>query len=213
MHMIRALLADHRGAVALEALIVTPPLMLIGIAGLELTNRITTQSRVFEMAQIIADDASRAGNSLVLGQMPLRESDINDVLNGAMLQGQSIDFENNGRVILSSLEQDVSGRQTITWRRCKGKLAAGSDYANISNIPTPDARGILMRGKWVSAPPRGAVMVVELSYNYTPFMPIFPASLPSFGPEVFKAQAVRLVRDNRDLSGIAPDASAARCTS
>jgi hypothetical protein len=160
--MIRALLQNNRATASVELLLVTPPLLFLGWAGIELTHRITTQRAVSEIAQLVADNASRAGDSTALGQIPLRESDINDVLDGANLQGKSLDLEDKGRIILSSLEQDPSGRQIIRWRRCVGKAAAGSEHSNISNAPTKDPRGIQMRGKWVKAPPREALMVVEV---------------------------------------------------
>lgn len=210
MRLICQLVYNERGAAALEALIVTPPLMLIGLAGLELTNHISTQKRVSELAQIIADDASRAGDSTALGRMPLRESDINDVLDGANLQGRNIDLENNGRVILSSLEQDADGQQIIRWRRCSGKAAAGSAYANVSNALAGGGRGIEVRGKLVRAPARDAIMVVELYYDYAP---IIPFDLAGYNAQRFEAKAVRLVRDNRDLSKIIGNANAKRCTS
>ncbi len=207
--MIRALIQNNRAAASVELLLVTPPLLFLGWAGIELTHRITTQRAVSEIAQLVADNASRAGDSTALGQIPLRESDINDVLDGANLQGKSLDLEDKGRIILSSLEQDASGRQIIHWRRCVGKAAAGSEHSNISNAPTKDPRGIQMRGKWVKAPPREALMVVEVYYDYEP---IIEVEIAGYGKEQLAAQAVRLVRDNRDLSGIKSDANAARCT-
>ena len=103
--------------------------------------------------------------------MPLRESDINDVLDGANLQGRNVNLETNGRVILSSLEQNADGQQIIRWRRCSGKAAAGSAYANVSNALVGGGRGIEVRGKLVRAPARDAIMVVELYYDYAPIIP------------------------------------------
>jgi hypothetical protein len=87
--------------------------------------------------------------------------------------------------------------------------AAGSEYSNISNTPTRDPRGIQMRGKWIKAPPREALMVAEVYYDYEPIVEV---ELVGYGKEMLEAKAVRLVRDNRDLSGIKGDANAARCT-
>lgn len=207
--MIRTLLRNTCGSAGIEMLLVLPPLIFLGMAGLELTNRMLAQRAVIEIAQTLADNASRAGDSSALGRVPLRESDINDVFAGGRLQGRSIDIDNNGRIILSSLEQDASGRQIIRWRRCAGAAAAGSEYSNISNVPTRDPRGINMRGEWITAPPNDAVMIVEVYYDYAP---IIPLDLIGYGEQRIAANAARLVRDNRDLSGIKGDARAARCT-
>ena len=207
--MIRALFQNTRATASVELLIVMPPLLFVGWAGIELTHRITTQRAVAEIDQLVADNASRAGDSTALGPMPLRESDLNDVMEGAALQGKSLNIQQKGRIILSSLQQDAAGRQSIRWRRCIGMAAAGSEYSNISNTPTRDPRGIQMRGKWIKAPPREALMVAEVYYDYEPIVEV---ELVGYGKEMLEAKAVRLVRDNRDLSGIKGDANAARCT-
>ena len=211
MSLIRSILADTHGTAALEMLMVVPLMVGMTLAGVELTNNIITQKKVASLAQMVADNASRAGDSTALGLMPLRESDVNDVLDGAALQAKGLDLQRKGRIILSSLEQNAAtGQQTIRWRRCAGGAAAGSAYANVSNKPTKDPRGIEMRGKWVSAPRTDAVMVVEVYYDY---QPIFPLPVIGYDTQQFSTQAVRLVRDNRDLSSIKSNASASRCTS
>ena len=104
-------LRRHRSGVAMiEFALAAPLLMTAGLYGAETANQAITQMRLNQIAVMIADHASRVGENSPLAQAQVNESDINDVLYGAHLQGgHMLDFYEHGRVILSSLEV-VQGR-------------------------------------------------------------------------------------------------------
>ena len=108
-----------------------PILMGLAFGSVELTNLAIANMRVSQIAMTTADNVSRALQSVRLSPVVLREVDINDALIGAKVQGgDRLNILNTGRIILSSLQQDANGRQTIFWQRCKGMLNVTSAYGN-----------------------------------------------------------------------------------
>ncbi|MES3154206.1 TadE/TadG family type IV pilus assembly protein [Sphingomonas faeni] len=127
---------DQRAVALTEFAIVTPVLLLLGLGGLELANYVGANLRLSQIAMTVADNAGRIRTSI-------DEADINELMIGAKKIGEPIDFAENGRVILSDLEQrtNVAGgagtstptnpngyRQWIRWQRCAGALKVSSSY-------------------------------------------------------------------------------------
>ena len=115
-----------------------------------------------------------------------------------MEQGQSIDFEEKGRVILSSLERDpISGDQYIHWQRCRGSLSAASEYDNGDDLIFLDDLGITGLGKnsTITAQPGNAVMFVEVYYRYEGIF-----GLRYIGNPVMRKEAAYIIRDDRNLT-------------
>ena len=100
---------------------------------METANQAIVQMRVNQIAVLIADNASRVGENSLLGKAKIYESDINDVLYGAHVQGGGwFDFYDHGRVIFSSLEvvPGSADQQYIHWQRCMGELRHLSSYGH-----------------------------------------------------------------------------------
>ena len=224
---IRRIAFDQRGLALLEFALSFPLVLTIGGFGIELSNVALTNMRISQYALNLADAASRVGADVSGGVTQLREADINDVLQGARLQGLPILLGANGRIILSSLENtkqsyDTTYKQRIHWQRCFG-LQSGGDYtshygttpvtagstSDASNAGSDASAGMGETSNKVSSPKDNGVMFVEINYLYRPlFGNIF------ISPRIIRYSASMLVRDNRDYSKIynpSPSAVASQC--
>ena len=158
-----------------------------------------THMRISQVTVQIADNASRIGDTSTLQNRKIYESDITDLLFGANLHaGEATDIYEHGRVILSSLEED-DGRQIIRWQRCKGKNNVASSYGNEGDgdFGGPALPGMGPPGNRVRAPTDGAVIFVEVTYEYQPLI-----SDALVSERTISSVSAFIVRDDRDLSGI-----------
>lgn len=187
-----------------------PLLLTAGLYGAETANLALVHMKVSQLAIHVADNASRIGDTSQITNRQVFEADINDLLLGSNIQGgPSLNFYEHGRTIISSVEvYDSSvgcsggcphgphpdGTIYIHWQRAKGKKHWTSTYGDQADI-VPN--GIGPTGLEVKPDPAGAVIFVELAYDYQPLV-----SSRFFGPTTIKAIASFIVRDNRDLSGL-----------
>jgi hypothetical protein len=205
-----ARLGRDRSANSLIELAYALPIFLtLGMYGIELANMATVNMQVSQVAMALADNASRLGqaeNSVVTP--PISNADVDSVMSGAMKQGLSIDFSNNGRVILSSLQVDpATGRQYIQWQKCRGNLVHTSNYGpknyGLAGAVIP---GLGKTGQ-IRANPNSAVMFVEAYYTYKPLFGNMFVKNVQFGQE-----GAFIIRDKRDLTApAAPPAGMNDC--
>lgn len=201
MHLIRRLRragsrlqADQSGLAMLEFAMSLPVLLGVGAYGLETANLALAHMRVSQLALTIADNASRAGETSDLAEKTIDETDINEIFLGASLQGREI--LENGRVVLSSLERNTDGGQWIHWQRCVGLKNHPSEYGEQDEGKTGTSfLGMGPDETRVSAPANGAVMFVELTYEFKPLI-----SDHFLAPREIRHTAAFLVRERRDLS-------------
>lgn len=226
MHMMRRLLRDGSGASLIEFALALPVVFYMGGAGIEYTNMARVQMQISQITLDLADNASRVGLASNLAATQIRETDMNDVLAGARLQGNGLGLTTNGRVTISSLEMvqqsyDTVPVQRIHWQRCIG-LKSGSGYASsygttsatagtdatVANAGTTMATGMGDTGYKVNAPTGAGVMFVEVNYTYQPFFgTMFVAN------KLMHYSASFVVRDLRDYSQIYnPSPAATRMT-
>ncbi|MBA4752646.1 MAG: hypothetical protein H2055_10540 [Sphingopyxis sp.] len=204
----RRLAQSTRAAVMLEMAFAIPFLILVGFGGLEIANLTLTNTRVSQLALNTADNAARIAAGSNLTQPQIREVDINEVFAGAERQIAGLGFENNGRIILSSLQRNNDGGQTIKWQRCFGNLEAASAYGVEGTGATgTDFPGMGPVGREVTAAAGTAIMFVEVTYEYQPLL--FGAWL---GPRTVRSTAAYNVREARDLSGVKAPGTPATCT-
>jgi hypothetical protein len=191
--------AANRSGVALTEFALALPLLLTaGLWGTEAANLAITHMRVNQLAIHIADNAARIGDTSTLENRKIYESDINDLLLGSDLQARGLDFYDHGRTIISSLETlPDNGNQYIHWQRCMGLKKWNSTYGNAGDGSVTSLSGIGPPGEQVTAPPGGAVIFVEVAYDY---QPIVSARFVSSAP--ITAIAAFIVRDSRDLAQI-----------
>lgn len=178
-----------------EFALALPFMLTVMMTGAELTNFTTTKMRISQLALQVADNASRIGSGTVLATKTISEAQINDLLTGAGMQSGRLDVFSHGRIILSSLEPDPdnSGRYRIRWQRCRGSKSWTSHYGNAGDT---NLAGITVNGQLVTAPSNGAVMFVEIAYDYQPL--ISRAFMPW---QQVTETAAMAVRDQRDYTG------------
>lgn len=195
-------LRDTRGVAFVELAFIAPIILLLGVVGIEMANLAVTTMRVSQAAVHIADNASRIGDTDDLSARKVYEGDINDLFIGVRMQaGADLDIYENGRVIVSSLEENSDGGQWIHWQRCMGKKNVASAYgAEDTGASGTSFPGMGESGSEVTAADGQAVMYVEIEYDYTPlisngFTQMFLPSQP------IRAESAFYVRAARDLSG------------
>ena len=178
-----------------EFALIIPFFLTFSMWGIELANYQFQIMKVEQLAANVADNGSRIGDYSTLQNRKIYESDIDDLFVGASLAAGNIDLFNKGRIILSSLEVNSSGKQYIHWQRCVGKKAVSSSYGKEGDVLTN--AGIGPTGSQVPALPNDAVMFVELQYDYQPLI-----STTFVGTPILKSIASYTVRSSRDLSQV-----------
>ncbi|MCB2058908.1 MAG: pilus assembly protein TadE [Novosphingobium sp.] len=185
---------DKSGVALIEFAVALPVFIVLGMYGTELAYMATVNMEVSQMANSIADNASRLGQTDNSSVTPtVTETDIDSVMTGAIEQGSGISFEDNGRIVLSSLEVDSdTDEQYIHWQRCQGDLDEDSEYGEEGDVV---AEGMGQEGRRITAPSGSAVMFAEVYYNYSGiFGDMF------VGDVQFKQEAAFIVRDDRNLT-------------
>jgi hypothetical protein len=197
----RCLACDQSGAMMIEFAFTIPVFVLLSMTSLELVNLALAHMRVSQIAMTVADNLSRAKTSVPLGLPRLREVDVNDSLLGAGIQGSSLfDVLQNGRIIVSSLQRNSAGLQTIAWQRCKGTLDVASAYgAQGATQPSSGTSGFQGMGRSTSlvrAEANSAVIFAEVAYDDQPMIGEW-----LLGTIRLRKEAAYYVRDDRDLVG------------
>lgn len=201
---------DTSAVAMIEMGFALPALIFTSFAGLETANLMITHTRISSVALSVADNASRIAAGSALAQPQVREADINDVFLGAQNQSGDLDIRANGRIIISSLETNITGGQWIHWQRCYGNQPYASSYgAQGTGLVGNTFPGMGPAGREVTASDGAPVMFVEVYYDYRPFM--FGAWI---GDNLISYNAAFGVRDARDTSNIfnpSPAALVASC--
>lgn len=196
---LRDLLRNRDAIMLVEFAYSLPILMLLAFTSIELANLAISNMKVSQIAMTVADNLSRAKQSVPGGQPQLREVDVNDALLGARIQaGDRMDILGKGRIIVSSLQQNSSGRQRIFWQRCKGVLNKSSNYGaqGATEGTTAGFTGMGSNSPKVQAPAGNAIIFAEVTYNYEPLVGAW-----ALGTFQIRREAAFYVRDDRDLTG------------
>ncbi len=198
-----------------ELALILPVFTVLGMYGTELTYMQTVNMQISQLATSTADNASRIGQTNNSAVTPtVSELDINSIMFGARKQGSSYKFNENGRLILTSLEvHPATGKQWIHWQRCTGtKTTYTSRYGNDSTqngVNGAILSGMGQSSKIVSESGR-AVMYVEVIYQYKGIFGTLFVRNP-----VFRKEAAFTVRDSRNLlqssSGITGTGGTSNC--
>ena len=193
---LRALLRNRSGVALVEFALGAPFLLTAGLWGTEVANYALVNMKISQLAEHIADNASRVGDTSTLQNRRIYESDINEVIYGAQIQGGSkINLYDHGRVIISSLEVTANDQQYIHWQRCRGVKPVTSTYGTEGT--SLGTIGMGPAGNEVLAQQDDAVIFVEISYTYQPLV-----SAKFLGSLDIQSIASFTVRDKRDLARI-----------
>lgn len=209
-NLLRRLRRDTSAVTVIELGVSFPFLIIMSMGAMEMVNLGILHVRLNQLAISVADNASRAKQSVVGGAPMFREYDVNQVFRGAALSVEDLNFATNGRVILSSLETNSSGGQWIHWQRCWGSRTYASRYGTEGTGATgTSSAGMGLAGNKITVESPYAIMFVEIAYNY---QPMFFGTV--FRTKVLHKDAAMYVRDDRDLTQIynpAPTVTAATC--
>jgi hypothetical protein len=206
--ILQRLKRDGSGVAYVEFALAIPFFMGFGFTAIDLSRLALAHLKVSQIALNLADNVSRVG--ITANASDLSEADVNDAFEAVRDQGAGIRFVNNGRLILSSLENGPRDGQRIHWQRCIGlKSGAGYDSSygvatplttagintNAGNIGLSVPNGMGRPGAMVNAPTNSGVMFVEANYEFRPiFGPISGWAIPTTRIHYI---ASFIVRDNR----------------
>lgn len=205
-------LRSDTSAVAMVEFAFTAPLVLaLGMLGTETSYYVISHMKVSQIAMQVADSASRVGEQDVLVARKVYEGDINDVFIGAEKLGANLGIMANGRVILSSLQQNADGGQWIAWQRCRGAKVFNSTYGvEGDGASGTTLAGMGEAGKEITASAGTAVMFAEVSYTYDALTPF-----DFLDNQEITYTAAFNIRDSRDLTQLYqtdPASSVASCS-
>ncbi len=206
----RRLRRDRSGLAMVEFGFAAPLVLGMGMFGTDTAYLVITHLQVSQIAMQVADNASRIGERDMLVAQRVFESDVNETFVGAEKLGENISIFQQGRVIISSLQQNAVGGQTIRWQRCRGAKRYDSTHGVEGVGATGTAfPGMGAAGRQITASVGTAVMFVEIAYDYRSLTP-----LNLFNNQQIVYTAAFNVRDNRDLAQLynsTPAAPIARC--
>ena len=171
---------NERGVAMTEFALSLPILLGLLLYGLEVANYALAHMKVSRLASLTADNAARYQSSI-------DEADVRKLMLGAKLASEGIEFEEHGRLILSSVTQNAKQNgHWIRWQRCDGDLSVSSAYGaqdkgkNDTSLKTLD--GMIVA-------PSSNVMFAEAVYDY---QPLFSERL--LGPQRIRHQASFMAR-------------------
>lgn len=156
---------DRRGVAIIEFAIALPVLLTLVLVGLETANYVIASQRLSQIAAVVADTASR-------GATTIDDKQVNEIMAGAKMIGMPIKFAQNGRIILSDLEQSTSdtAKQWIRWQRCAGAKQVGSSYGAPTAMTSATMTAMGPTGNQIASQTGSAVMFVEVVYDYQPIV-------------------------------------------
>lgn len=186
---------DTSGVAMVEFALFLPVLLTAGLGSVELANYVVSHRAISDVTMAVSDNASRMGAQTTLSNKPVSEREINDVFIGAKLQAGKIDIKKNGRIILSSVQLNAQGGQTIKWQRCYGDKVFASSFGSEGMGAIGNAITAVGPSGGIVARPGTAVMLVQVAYDYQPIVKIGP-----LGAKQIVETAAFNVRDSRDLS-------------
>ena len=166
---LRKLRRDEGGVAFIEFAYAAPVFLVLVLVGLEVANLALAHMRVSHLAMTVADNSGRTTSGI-------DEAHVYEVFAGAEVIGESIEFQENGRLVLSSLEHNgkngTNEGQTVVWQRCWGALDIQSAYAEEGDGANGGslAQGLGPTGNKITALEDTAVMFVEATYNYQPLV-------------------------------------------
>lgn len=196
----RQLRRDRSGVAYIEFAFTAPIILGLGLLGTETAFFVITHMKVSQIAMQVADNTSRVGEQDVLNARKVFERDLNESFIGAEKLGEGIGIFQRGRVIVSSLQVNDEGGQTIAWQRCRGAKVYDSVYGLEGKGKSgKDFKGMGKPGRELTASNGTAVMFVEVAYDYDSLTPF-----DLFDGRVISYTAAYNVRDSRDLTQIYP---------
>ena len=186
--MLKKLRQSQSGVSIIEFALALPVFVLAIVGGVELAWQAIARQQIQKIAATTADNAARMRGAI-------DETDIDEIMTAAKLNGKELEIAKRGRLIISSFQRNPTNTgDWIRWQRCMGEKKYKSKYG-------PEGTGLLtstlmgLRGDSAMRPPPGvALMVAEISYDHEPLI-----SDHYFGKQTFTYETAFIVRDRNDL--------------
>ncbi|MEH3104636.1 MAG: pilus assembly protein [Sphingomonas phyllosphaerae] len=144
-------------------------LLPIALTGIELANFAVVTLRLNQLAMMVSDNVARYRGGI-------DEAQVDEVMTGVAFAGRGIDFGQQGRVIVSTVESNgQTGTQAgykISWQRCFGAMNVASSYG-LEGAGSSDAtlaNGIGPAANKVKPVNNTALIFAELRYTYRPIV-------------------------------------------
>ncbi len=195
-HRLRDLFADTTGIALTEFALILPIFLTFSVGFVELSNYVHAHTRVSQIALSVADNTGRIIQTI-------DNTDVDAAMIGARIAGESINFAQNGRVIVSMIEENgqtgANAGQRITWQRCFGLKNVASSYGleNAGATSATYATGFGPTGRKIISDndDDDGVMMVEVIYDYVPIFPVGQSLINGLRGKQIQATAVYPVRD------------------
>lgn len=196
--LLRSIVRDNSAVAMVEFAFTAPIVLGLGMMGTETAYFTITHMQMSQIAMQVADNASRVGETDVLTERKIYESDINGTFVGAEKLGDRYSIYERGRIVVSSLQHNGDDGQMIAWQRCRGAKQAASKYG-VEGVGADNNSFVGMGNpsKPITATSGTAVMFVEVFYTYNSLTPF-----ELFEGRELEYTAAFNVRDNRDLTQI-----------
>ena len=154
-NFIRRLRASEKGGVLIEAGLAIPILIVLLLAGFEISRLTLLNQKLDRAASSMAD--------LVSQSKDLTAAQLTDMFSAIQHVMEPFDVGGSGKVIVSSIGAVGANPTTIFWQRTgSGSIAATSQIGAEGATPTLPAGMTIVSGE--------GLIVAEIFYDYTPFV-------------------------------------------
>lgn len=180
---------NRRGVAFIEFALALPMFIGVTLVGLEVAWMALAQQKVNQLAALTADNAARVTGSI-------DETSITEIAEAARLNGEKLDFMDNGRLVISSIQlNEPRNGQWIRWQRCVGKRPLASRYGvEGKGRTTAVLDGIGTKAPKMKAGAGSAIIVAEVEYLYQPLI-----GEGFQEPKIMRAETAFVVRQRTDL--------------
>ena len=190
--LLRRFRDDRSGVAFIEFAYSLPILIPLTIFGLEAANLALVNMRVSQIATMVADNAARVRDRI-------DESDINNILLGAKLSGDSISLLEKGRVVIASVEDNIATTadttdSVVVWQRCDGVYAPSSTTTTQGGVYPG---GVGKTGNKIIPTTNAPIIFVEVYYEVPLLVPDFSSVM--FGDNrTIRYSSAFIIRDRND---------------
>lgn len=202
--MIKKLIKNTSGIALTEFALILPLFVFMVVGGMELAWEAVTRQKIQALASTSADNAARKRGVI-------DETDISEIIAAIKINGEGLDFEEEGRIIISSVQRNAANNGNwIRWQRCFGKKSRASNYGTQGKGQNNSSFSSISDDPNMRPPTGNAIIIAEIEYDHKPLV-----TDAYFGQRTFTYETVQIVRDRQDL-GIGnatniPASAQARC--
>ncbi|MBB5709099.1 TadE/TadG family type IV pilus assembly protein [Sphingomonas xinjiangensis] len=162
----RSLFTEKTGVTIVEFGLCLPLFVSLAMMGVETVNFAYAHQKMGDIATLTADNISRI-------RLGISEEDITETLNGIKQTAGNLNFPENGRIIVSSVQPvtnaaKVVANQKIRWQRCSGALNVTSSYGRQGDLL--GAAGMGPSDNKIAASEGSELIFVEVVYTYQPLI-------------------------------------------